>query len=166
MPLSQVEVGRPWARGLQLQLHPKAEEDPLAYPATSPPTPRPCPPPPLTIELVTQKPSGSKMHKPPKQEKNPGKEGENLNQESRGREGNQEKCYATRMPCHAVPRNANKALSTTQTKCRHMCLSNILQDRNLPPCSRTMVSATNANIVMQQHYKQPTTKESQKHSRT
>ena len=35
MPASQVDVGCPWARGLQPQLHPKAEEHPQAYqPAT------------------------------------------------------------------------------------------------------------------------------------
>ena len=34
--------------------------------------------------------------------------------------------------------------------------SNIPLDRNLPPCSRTMVNATNANIVTQQRYKRPT----------
>ena len=37
MTVSQVEVGCPWARGLQLQWHPKAEEHPQAYqPATQP----------------------------------------------------------------------------------------------------------------------------------
>ena len=37
IPASQVEVGCPWARGLQPQLHPKAEEHPQAYkPATQP----------------------------------------------------------------------------------------------------------------------------------
>ena len=37
MPTLQVEVGCPWARGLQLQWHPKAEEHPQAYqPATQP----------------------------------------------------------------------------------------------------------------------------------
>ena len=37
MPVSQVKVGCPWARGLQLQWHPKAEEHPQAYqPATQP----------------------------------------------------------------------------------------------------------------------------------
>ena len=35
VPVSQVEVGCPWAGGLQLQLHPKVEEHPQAYqPAT------------------------------------------------------------------------------------------------------------------------------------
>ena len=29
-------------------------------------------------------------------------------------------------------------------------------DRNLPPCSRTMVNAIKANIVTQQHYRRPT----------
>ena len=45
MPASQVEVGCPWARGLQPQLHPKAEEHSQAYqPATQPRAPpRPAP---------------------------------------------------------------------------------------------------------------------------
>ena len=38
------------------------------------------------------------MNKPPKQRKKKGKEGETLNHESEGREGN----YATRMPRHAT----------------------------------------------------------------
>ena len=46
--------------------------------------------------------------------KNPRKEGETLNQKSRGREGNQEKCYATRMPRHA-----------TLTKLRVHCKQNV-----------------------------------------
>ena len=59
-----------------------------------------------------------------------------LNQESRGREGNQEKHYSTR-----TGRHAKKALSSTQTQCRHlpwpacnMHRSNIVLDRNLPAC--------------------------------
>ena len=39
-----------------------------------------------------------------KLKKNPGKEGETLNQESGGREGNLEKRYAARTPRHATPR--------------------------------------------------------------
>ena len=40
-PASQVEVGRPWVRGLQPQLHPKAEEHSQAYqPAIQPQAPR------------------------------------------------------------------------------------------------------------------------------
>ena len=46
--------------------------------------------------------------------KNPRKEGETLNQKSRGSEGNQEKCYATRMPRHA-----------TLTKLRVHCKQNV-----------------------------------------
>ena len=46
VPVSQVEVGCPWVRGLQLQLHPKVEEHPQAYqPATQPRVPL-CPAPP------------------------------------------------------------------------------------------------------------------------
>ena len=41
--------------------------------------------------------------------------GETLNQESGGREGNQEKRYSTR-----TERQAKKALSSTQTQCRHL----------------------------------------------
>ena len=41
--------------------------------------------------------------------------GETLHQESRGRKGNQEKCYATRTPCRT-----NKALSVMETQRRHM----------------------------------------------
>ena len=41
--------------------------------------------------------------------------GGTLNQESGGREGNQEKCYSTRTDCQA-----KKALSSTQTQCRHL----------------------------------------------
>ena len=64
-------------------------------PATSPPVPSPAPPPHYSTchtEAETRK-------------KNPKKEGETLNQESRGREENQEKCYTTyttRMPRHAL----------------------------------------------------------------
>ena len=36
-PVSQVEVGCPWAKGLQLQLHPKVEEHPQAYQPTTQP---------------------------------------------------------------------------------------------------------------------------------
>ena len=44
-PASQVEVGRPWVRGLQPQLHPKAEEHSQAYqPAIQPQAPAPSPP--------------------------------------------------------------------------------------------------------------------------
>ena len=43
-PASQVEVGRPWVRGLQPQLHPKAEEYSQAYqPAIQPQAPAPSP---------------------------------------------------------------------------------------------------------------------------
>ena len=56
-PASLVEVGSPWARGLQLQLHPKAEEHPQAYqPATQPRPPSAQPP---TITPVTQWSTGA-----------------------------------------------------------------------------------------------------------
>ena len=52
VPVSQVEVGCPWARGLRLQLHPKVEEHPQAYqPATQPRVPL-CPAPHPTIAPV------------------------------------------------------------------------------------------------------------------
>ena len=66
---------------------------------------------------------------------------------------NQEKCYA-----HRMPRYTNKALSTMQIQCRHglrMCQSDISLDGNLPPCSRTLINATNTNKLMQQRYTQP-----------
>ena len=98
VPVSQVEVGCPWARGLRLQLHPKVEEHPQAYqPATQPrvplcPAPPPRPPPTIAPVILRLKQG----------KKNPKKEGETLNQESRGREENQEKRYTTRMPRHAL----------------------------------------------------------------
>ena len=54
------------------------------------------------------------MNKPLNKEKKPGRR-ETLNQESGGREGNQKKRYATKMPRHA-----NKASSTMHTQRRHM----------------------------------------------
>ena len=85
-------------------------------PTNSQPSHRPpAPIPPLYHPShLGQKPSGSKMNKPPKQGKKTGKEGETLNSRKR-REENQEKRYATR-----TPRHANKAPSTTQTQPRHM----------------------------------------------
>ena len=84
-----MEVGCQWARGLQLQLHPKVEEHSQAYqPASQPQAPLHPGLAPTIVAPITlsQKPSGSKMHKPlNKKKKNPGKEGETLNQESRGR---------------------------------------------------------------------------------
>ena len=78
-----------------------------------------------------------------------------------------EKCCATRKECHV-----NKALSKTQTQCRHLPWPAHVQkrhtelDRNLPPCSRTMVNATNANIVMGQRYRRLTRHQrTPKHSR-
>ena len=99
VPVSQVEVGCPWARGLRLQLHPKVEEHPQAYqPATQPRVPLcPAPPPPHYSTCYTEAETRKK--------KNPKKEGETLNHESRGREENQEKrytTYTTRMPRHAL----------------------------------------------------------------
>ena len=98
VPVSQVEVGCPWARGRRLQLHPKVE-DPQAYqPATQPRVPL-CPAPPTIapdILIILRLKQGKK---------NPKKEGETLNQESRGWQENQEKrytTYTTRMPRHAL----------------------------------------------------------------
>ena len=46
----------------------------------------------------------------------------------------------------------------------HMCRSDILLDRNLPPCSQTVANATNAKTVKQQPYREPTCHErTQKH---
>ena len=52
-----------------------------------------------------QKPLKQDKKKFKKLKKNPGKEGETLNQESGGREGNLEKRYATRTPRHATLTN-------------------------------------------------------------
>ena len=120
-----MEVGCPWARWLQPQLHPKAEEHALVYqPATQVRGPsRPFPPPPIpplpppppyysTRHTEARSPVEVKRTKPSKQTR---KEGETLNQESGGRKGNQEKRCATR-----TPRHANKASSTTQTQRRYI----------------------------------------------
>ena len=98
VPVSQVEVGCPWARGLWLQLHPKVEEHPQAYqPATQPRVPL-CPaPPPHYSTCHTEAETRKK--------KNPKKEGETLNQEWEGRQENQEKrytTYTTKLPRHAL----------------------------------------------------------------
>ena len=83
--------------------------------------------------------------------------GRTLDQESGGREGNQEKHYATRTEHHA-----NKASSRTQTQCRHLPWNVLAQKRQTagqeygPPCSQTMVNAININIVTGQRYRQPT----------
>ena len=64
------------------------------------------------------------------------------------------------LECHATPRHANKALSATQTQRTHMacaCTNATYRWTGIcPPCSRTMVNATNANMVSQQRYRRPT----------
>ena len=102
-PASQVEVWCPWVRGLQPQLHPKAEEYPQAYqPATQPrASPRPVPHY-STRHTEARSPVEVKWTNPRNEGKNTGTEGETLNQESGGREGNQEKRYATRRSRHAT----------------------------------------------------------------
>ena len=133
-------------------------------PTNSQPSHRPpAPIPPLYHPShLGQKPSGSKMNKPPKQGKKTGKEGETLNSRKR-REENQEKRYATR-----TPRHANKAPSTTQTQPRHMTCARAKATYRWtgicpppPSCSRTIINATNANIFTQQRYRRPT-----RHQRT
>ena len=78
---------------------------PIGLPTCNPATSPPCTQPP-TIAPVIPRPKQGK--------KNTRKEGETLNQESRGREGNQEKRYATRTPRHA-----------TLTKPRVQCNQNV-----------------------------------------
>ena len=118
-----MEVGYPWARGLQPQSHPKAEEHPQAY---QPATPTRAPAPHYgTHHTEARSPVEVKWTNPWNKEKKPGRRetlnqesgGREGNQESGGREGNQEKRYAT-----AMPRHANKASSTMQTQRRHMAL--------------------------------------------
>ena len=71
------------------------------------------------------------------------------------RGGDQQKRYTTR-----TPRHANKASSTTQTQRRRMasaCTKATYRWTGIcPSCSRTMVNATNANMIMQQRYRRPT----------
>ena len=91
---------------MQMQLHRKAEEHPQAYQPTTWPRAQPRPAPHYsTCHTVASSPVEVKCTNPwNKGKKNPGKEGETLNQESRGREGNQEKRYATEAPRHTMLR--------------------------------------------------------------
>jgi len=77
--------------------------------------------------------------------------GETLNQESGGRDGNQEKRYYNR-----TSRQQRFEHNVGTCHDLRMCRSNIPLDRNLPPCSWTMVNATNVNKVTRQRYRQPT----------
>ena len=155
-----MEVGSPWARGLQPQLHPKAEEHPQAYQlATQPRAPRAQPP---TIAPVTLRPEPqwSKINKPPKQRKKKKKWEVGGDPKLRKRRGEGTKRNATLQERHSTPRHANKASSTTQTQRRHVacaCTKATYRWTGIcPSCSRTMVNATNANIVMQQRYRRLT----------
>ena len=151
MPTLQVEVGCPGTRGLQQQSHPKAEEHPQIYqPTTQPRQPQPPPVRPAwdlkcnkwpqnvikVLSVIFYTTCHTEARSSVEVIWKPWKGVGTLNQESRGREGNQEKHYSTR-----TGRHAKKALSSTQTQCRHlpwpacnMHRSDILLDRNLPAC--------------------------------
>ena len=104
-----MEVGYPWARGLQPQSHPKAEEHPQAY---QPATPTRAPAPHYgTHHTEARSLVEVKWTNPWNKEKKPGRR-ETLNQESGGREGNQEKRYATLLQCHAM-------LTNLRVQCKH-----------------------------------------------
>ena len=147
--MSQVEVGCPWVRGLQPQSHPTAEEHPQAYQSATQqqvPPPNPCAQHPTIapITLVEVK------WKKPKR----GGGGETLNQESGGKEGNQEKCYTTRRPRHT-----NTASSTRQTQRRHMagtCAEVTYCWTESAPMLTNNGKCYKANIVMRQPYRQST----------
>ena len=117
--MSQVKVGCPWARCCDCNYIPKRKNTHSHRPTNPQPSHEPTPTQPpsySTHHTEARSPVKVRCTNPQnKGKKNPRKEGETLNQESRGREGSQEKCYATRTPCHT-----NKAQSKTQTKCRHM----------------------------------------------
>ena len=107
-----MEVGCPWARGLQPQLHPQTYQ-----PATQPRAPPPRPAPHYsTRRPEARSPVEVKWTNPRNKEKKNEKKGETLNQESGGMEGNQEKRYATRTPRHATPRHATLTKLRVQRK--------------------------------------------------
>ena len=92
----------PMGQGAAIAITPQGGRTPTGLPtcnpATSPPVPTPPPPHYTTIAPVILRLKQGKK-------KNPKKEGETLNQESRGRQENQEKrytTYTTRMPRHAL----------------------------------------------------------------
>ena len=97
----------PMGQGAATAITPQGGRTPTGLPTSNPNT-SPSPP------LRHPSPVEVKWTNPWNKEKKPGRR-ETLNQESGGREGNQEKRYTT-----AMPRNANKALSTMQTQRRHM----------------------------------------------
>ena len=114
VPVSQVEVGCPWARGLQLQLHPKVEEHPQAYqPATQPRVPPPplCPAPPTIAPVILRLKQGKKKSQEGGGDPKPRKQREG----GEPRETLHYLHYQNATPCLA-----NKAQSTLQTKRRHM----------------------------------------------
>ena len=103
------------------------------------------------------------MHEPPKQGKKSREGGGDLKPRKRregGREGNQEKRYATRTSRHAtltkllVQRRQNVGTWLAYAPQQHTT------EKEFSPML-SMVNATNADIVMQQRYKRPT-----RHQRT
>ena len=107
-PASPVEVGCPWARGLyrnytsrRKNTHRHANLRPAPHYSTR--------------HTEARSPVEIKCTNPRNKEKKSREGGGDLKPRRGGREGNQEKPYATR-----TPRHANKASSTTQTKRRRM----------------------------------------------
>lgn len=116
---------------------------PICNPATSPPSQPLCP----ASHYSTHHTGGGKMKKTQEG-------GETLNQESGGKEGNQEKCYTTRRPRHT-----NTASSTRQTQRRHMagtCAEVTYCWTESAPMLTNNGKCYKANIVMRQPYRQST----------
>ena len=137
-------------RGLQPQSHPKAEEHRQAYqPATQLRAPLRPVPYYSTRHTETRRPVKVIiiMNKPPKQrKKNQGGE-ETLDQESSGRERNQEKKYATRTPRHANKARRHMACACAEATYRWTGICPMLTN-NDESCKRKHVT--------QQHYRRPT----------
>ena len=75
-------------------------------------------------------------------------------------QANQIRAEPREMLGYRTPRHANKGSSAMQTRRRHMACAYAKATYRwtgvCPPCSRTMVNATNANIVTQQRYRRLT----------
>ena len=145
-----MEVGCPWARGLQPQYTPRRKN------THRPTNPQPWAPPRPAPRYSTRRPEARspvevKRTNPRNKGKKNEKKGETLNQESGEMEGNQEKRYATRTPRHTtltklrVQRKHNVGTWPAHAPKRHTAGRD-----SAPPCSRTIIKATNANIVTQQ----------------
>ena len=75
---------------------------------------------------------------------------------------NQEKPYATRTPRHSTLTKLRvQRKHSVGTWPAHAPKRHTAGQESAPPCSRTMINATNANIVTQQRYRRPT-----RHQRT